>query len=87
MSIAFESHFWSFDENRFNYSDADLSTHIYHPKQSAKLGSNIFRDYRQKFVDKRQEKQWRLPKTNKLRWDFLKCSLILNMPLGNPLSK
>ena len=41
MSVAFESHFWSFDENRFNYSDADLSTHIYHPKQTSKLGSGI----------------------------------------------
>ena len=64
MSVAFESHFWSFDENRFNYSDADLSTHIYHPKQTSKLGSNTFRDYRAKFAEKRKEKLWRLPKTS-----------------------
>ena len=25
-------------------SDGDLSTHIYHPKQTAKLGSNSFRE-------------------------------------------
>ena len=78
MSIAFESHFWSFDENRFNYSDGDLSTHIYHPKQSAKLGSNIFRDYRQKWAEKRQEKQWRLPKTNKLRESLVEMNKLMN---------
>ena len=54
------------------------STHIYHPKQSAKLGSNIFRDYRQKFAEKRQEKQWRLPKTNKLRESLVEVNKLLN---------
>ena len=80
MSVAFESHFWSFDENRFNYSDADLSTHIYHPKQTSKLGSNTFRDYRAKFAEKRKEKLWRLPKTSgNLREKLIELNKLLGV--------
>ena len=57
MSIAVGFHFWSGDEQLFNYTDGDLSTHIYHTKKTSQ--GITYRNARSKWTELRGDVTWR----------------------------